>query len=164
MKWNIFRCLNKLIKNINCLQKMKYFSQGLVRKTSEFKPDSSREVTECVCVCVCVCTHALVVQSCQTLWDPMDYNPLGSSVHGISQARILEWIAIPFSRGSSQPRDWTWVSYIAGGFFIVWGTREIQGTNTWANYKKARRARMPSGDGETSQRLAMTTLRWVGER
>ena len=44
--------------------------------------------------------------------------------HGISQARILEWVAIPFSRGSSQPRDQTWVSCLAGGFFTIWATRE----------------------------------------
>ena len=42
----------------------------------------------------------LVAQSCRTLWDPMDYNPPGSSVHGIFQARILEWVAITFSEGS----------------------------------------------------------------
>ena len=47
-----------------------------------------------------------------------------SSVHGILQARILEWVAIPFSRGSSWPRDWTWVSCIAGRFFTIWGSRE----------------------------------------
>ena len=43
-------------------------------------------------------------------WDPMDCSPLGSSVHGILQARIMEWVAKPFSRASSQPRDWIWVS------------------------------------------------------
>ena len=53
-----------------------------------------------------------VAQSCPTLCDPMDY-----TVHGILQARILEWVAFPFSRGSSQPRDRTQVSCIAGGFF-----------------------------------------------
>ena len=47
----------------------------------------------------------LVAYSCPTLYKPMDYNPPGPSVHGILQARILEWVAIPFSRGSSQPRD-----------------------------------------------------------
>ena len=47
----------------------------------------------------------LVTQSCLTLFDPMDYSTPGSSVHGTFQARILEWVAIPFSRGSSQPRD-----------------------------------------------------------
>ena len=51
-------------------------------------------------------------------------NPPGSSVQGISQARILEWVAISFSRGSSWPRDWTSVSPTAGRFFTVWGTRE----------------------------------------
>ena len=55
-----------------------------------------------------------VTQSCLTLWDPMDCSPLGSSVHGTLWARILEWVAIPLSRGSSQPRDTTWVSHIAG--------------------------------------------------
>ena len=68
-------------------------------------------------------SHVLVAQSCQTLCDPMDDSPSGSSVHGILQARILEWVALPFSKGSSQPRDWTQVSCIAGGFFTVWATR-----------------------------------------
>ena len=52
-------------------------------------------------------------------YDSMDYSPPGSSGHGILQARILEWVAIPFSRGSSQPRDQTSVSHIAGRFFTV---------------------------------------------
>ena len=52
-----------------------------------------------------------VTQLCPTLCNPMDY-----TVHGILQARILEWVAFPFSRGSSQPRDQTQVSHIAGGF------------------------------------------------
>ena len=69
----------------------------------------------------CARMHA---QSCLTLCNPMDCSPPGSSVHGIFQARILEWIAIPFSRGSSQPKDWTWVSHIAGRFFAIWATRE----------------------------------------
>ena len=66
----------------------------------------------------------LVTQSCPTLFDPMDYSLPGSSVHEILQARILEWIAISFSRRASQPREWTQVSHIAGRFFIVWATRE----------------------------------------
>ena len=53
-----------------------------------------------------------IAQSCLILCDLMDY-----TVHGILQARILEWVAVPFSRGSSQPRDQTQVSHIAGGFF-----------------------------------------------
>ena len=65
----------------------------------------------------------LVAQSCPTLWDPMDCSPPDSSVHWILQARIQEWLAISFSRGSSQPRDWTQVSHITGRFFTVWATR-----------------------------------------
>ena len=59
----------------------------------------------------------LVAQSCLTLCDPMDCSPPGSSVHGISQARILEWVVLPFIRGPSQCRDQTQVSHIADGFF-----------------------------------------------
>ena len=62
-------------------------------------------------------------QSCLTLCDPLDYSPPGSSVHGILQARILGWVAMPFSRGSFQPRDRTGVS-CAGEFFTSWATRE----------------------------------------
>ena len=65
-----------------------------------------------------------VAQSCSTLCDPMDCSWPASSVHGILQARILEWVDIPFSRGSSQPRDQTQVSCIAGGFLTV--LREAQ--------------------------------------
>ena len=64
-----------------------------------------------------------IAQLCLTLCNPMDYSPPGSSVHGIIQARILEWVAISFSRGSSQPRDQTWVSCTEGRFFTVWATR-----------------------------------------
>ena len=60
-----------------------------------------------------------VSQSCPTLCSPIHY-----TVHGILQARILEWVAFPFSRGSSQPRDQTRVSYIAGRIFINWAIRE----------------------------------------
>ena len=58
--------------------------------------------------------------SCARLFATHGFSPPGSSVHGIFQARILEWIAIYFSRGSSQPRDRSWVSCIAGRFFTVW--------------------------------------------
>ena len=53
------------------------------------------------------CGSVLVAQSCPTLCDPMNYSPPGSSVHGILQARVLEWVATPSSRASSQPRDRT---------------------------------------------------------
>ena len=64
----------------------------------------------------------LVAQSCPILCDPTNCSLPGFSVHGILQARILEWIAIPFSRGSSWPRDRSLVSCIAGRFFTVWAT------------------------------------------
>ena len=67
-----------------------------------------------------------VVQSCATFCDPMDCNLPGSFIQGIFQARILEWAAISFSSGSSQPRDWTQVSCIAGRPFTIWSTRETQ--------------------------------------
>ena len=67
-----------------------------------------------------------VAQSCRTLCDHMDY-----TVHRILQARILEWVAFPFSQGPSQPRDQTHVSHIASRFFTSWATREPQYT-PWA--------------------------------
>ena len=70
-------------------------------------------------------TFYVCAQSCLTLCDSMDCSPPGSSVHGIFQARILEWVATPFSQGSSWPRDWTHVSCvscIAGRFFTHWAT------------------------------------------
>ena len=70
---------------------------------------------------------AEVAQSCPTLCDPMDCNLLGFSVHGILQARILEWITISFSRGSSWPRARTRVSHIRGRRFNLWATREANG-------------------------------------
>ena len=59
------------------------------------------------------CLHAKLLQSCLSLCDPMDHSPPGSSVHGILQARTLEWVAISSSRGSSQPRFQTHVSYVS---------------------------------------------------
>ena len=61
-----------------------------------------------------------LAQSCLILCNTMDCSPSGSSVHGILQARILAWVAIPFSRGSSQAGDWTQVSCTAGRFFTIW--------------------------------------------
>ena len=79
--------------------------------------------------------HSLVPESesvscslmSDSLWPHGLYRPPGSSVHGVLQARILEWVAISFSRGSSQPREWTWVSYTVGRFFTIWATREAHG-------------------------------------
>ena len=74
--------------------------------------------------CTLLASKVLVAQSCPTLCDPMNCSPPGSSVQGILQAGTLEWVAISFSRGSSQPRDWTQVSWIAARFFTFWATRE----------------------------------------
>ena len=83
-------------------------------------------VSACVHVFVWMCkvkwsdSHSALFDS---LW-PVDCSPPGSSVCGIFQARILEWVAMPFPRGSSQSKDQTWISCIEGGFFTVWATRE----------------------------------------
>ena len=85
----------------------------------------------CVCVCVCVytyiyiCSAGLVTKLCPTLYDLMNYTPPGFSAHGILQARILKWVALSFSRGSSQPRNQTRVSCMAGKFFSSLATREV---------------------------------------
>ena len=71
-----------------------------------------------------ICLLSEVAQSCPTLCDPMDCSLPGSSVHGILQAVVLEWIAISFSRGPSQPRARTQVSRIVYRLFTVWATRE----------------------------------------
>ena len=68
-----------------------------------------------------------VTQLCPTLCDPMDCSLQGSSVHGIFQARVLEWVAISFSRESSRLRDRTWVSHIAGRCFTVWANYTVHG-------------------------------------
>ena len=78
----------------------------------------------------CSCIHLKLFRVCESLscvWlcDPMDCSLPGSSVHGVLQARILEWVAIPFSRGSFWPGDWTWVSCIVGRFFTIWTTKEL---------------------------------------
>ena len=69
---------------------------------------------------ICVLGHSAVSDSLR----PHGLQPTRLSVHGILQARILEWVAMPSSRGSSQPRDWIQVSHIVGGFFTIWATRE----------------------------------------
>ena len=79
-------------------------------------------------------THCSVLEcrsvSCAVLYASVTYglHPTSSSIHGFLQARILE---IPFSRGSSQPRDWTWVSCIGGRCFTIWATREVPGILGW---------------------------------
>ena len=78
----------------------------------------------CISVCVRVCVWAQLLHLCPTLCNPMYFNPSGSSVHGIFPARILVWVAISCSRGSSQPRDQTCVSCIGRWSLYHWTTRE----------------------------------------
>ena len=79
-------------------------------------------------------SEVLVAQLCLTLCNPMNCSPPGSSIHGILQARTLKWIAIPFFKGSSWPRDQTWVFCIAGRFFSVWATKEAPASRHY-NYR-----------------------------
>ena len=76
----------------------------------------------------------LVAQSCPTLCNPVDCSPPGSSVHWVLQARTLEWVATPSSRGSPQPRDGTHVSCTADRFLTSWATREDH-VKTWVFLK-----------------------------
>ena len=83
-------------------------------------PSSHTNILEICFLNMCsICVCAKLLHSCPTFYHPMDCSPPGSSVHGIFQGRILEWVAMPFSRKSSLPRDWTWVFCIAGRFFAL---------------------------------------------
>ena len=88
--------------------------------------DSPNNETMWVTVFYCLSVSVLATQSCLILCNPMDYSLPGSFVHGILQTRILEWVTIPFSRGSSRSRDRTQVLHIAGRFFIIWATKKAQ--------------------------------------
>ena len=84
-------------------------------------------------ICVMQLAVGLVFVDYVWKWKSLKLCPtLCPVVHGILQVRILEWVAFPFFRGSSQPRDQTQVSHIAGGFFTSWGTREAQ--EYWSGY------------------------------
>ena len=93
-----------------------------------------------ICIPLCCC---LVAKLCPSVCDPMDCRPPGSSVHGISQARILEWVTMSFSRGSSWPRDGTHVFCIGRQILYCWATKEAlyssrkdENTNFKKNTKK----------------------------
>ena len=102
--------------------------QNLIASSSWFYPLCIFAVLHCFSTwpsrMISMVTKVKVTQSCLTLCNPMDCSVPDSSIHGILLARILEWVTIPFSRGSSQPRDWTQFSLIAGRFFTVWATSE----------------------------------------
>ena len=107
--WHTWTCVFKF------LVKKKHFGQEKNQYAIDPKGMKGMKVKEMI-----------VAQLCLTLWDPMDCSLPGSSVLGLLQARILEWLAIPFSRGSSQPRDRSSVSCtscVTGRFFSIWATR-----------------------------------------
>ena len=102
-----------------------------------------------------------VTQSCLTVCDPMDCSPPGSSDHGILPARILEWVAISFSRGSSQPRDRTQVSRIEGRCFNLWTTREAPSYHPEASSKQLNRGLKFRGEiwvGDPHLNVTLTIL------
>ena len=116
--------INLLVKRKSVRKGMKFFFRQYFRNSKDMKKKMWNEVA----------------QSCLTLCDPMDCSLLCSPVHGIFQARILEWVAISLSRGSSWPRDQTQVSRTVGRCFTIWATREVvlgwglwvEAAGTWA--------------------------------
>ena len=93
-----------------CLIKQVSLLESCVEEAPLIKPQTVKTILRCV--------RAKSLRLSLTLWDPMDYSPLGSSIQGILQARILEWAAMSFSRGSYLPRDHTHIS-LAGGLFTA---------------------------------------------
>ena len=91
------------------------------------------------------CVYLLGRFSRVRLWDPIDCSPSVSSVHGISQVRILEWVAMLSSKGSSQPWDRTQVSHIAGQFFTIWVTTDWKRKRRWCPQSQIQKAIEGSG-------------------
>ena len=100
--------------------------------------------------------RSLRAQSCPTLCDPTDCGPPGSSVNGIFWARILEWVAMPFSGGSSLPGDWTQVSCTAGRFFTTEPLWKLDLLTRWPVYKKEY-----AGKTEGKRRREWQRMRWL---
>ena len=117
------------IENTGEEEALHYFCR---RPCFYLKPHS-RSVTVICLIRMSVLAKSL--QSCPTLCNRVDCSPPDSSVHGVLQVRILKWVTMPSSRGSSHPRDWTQVFCIADGFFTVWATREtlLYHTPLWYN-------------------------------
>ena len=107
------------------------------------------------------------------LWDPVDCSSPGSSVHGVLQARILEWVAMPSSRGSSWPKDWTRVSCIAGGFFTAEPPGKPSFWSTWKQqveviflenvYKKPRKISEPKASRVPNNSLTRNSLEHLNQ-
>ena len=105
-----------------------------------------------------------VAQSCLTVCDPMDCSIPGFSVHGIFQARVLEWGAISFSRGSSRPSEWTWFSHTAGRCFTLWASREAlkdRGDTQRKSLKKEEGGLAAKAPCKYSQTLGRSEIMWV---
>ena len=116
----VSRCLEQ---NLNVTSLTSWWSEGSM-KSFEKSTEKQKVLTRSIILCHSVWLNATtrevkVAQSCPTLRDHMDY-----TVRGILETRTLEWLAVPFSRGSSQPKDRTQVSRIAGRRFTLWATRE----------------------------------------
>ena len=129
--WNNICIPNKSLHGISSDIKPSKKSQGLYVPSSWENSISLTDITNHFLTTSCCCCW--VAKSCLTLCDPTDCSPPGSSVHGILQARILEWVAISFSRGSSRPRDWTCVSCLScTGKQILyhWVTWEVRRTSS----------------------------------
>ena len=148
---------------------------GLVSKMNkaQFLTIGSLEVQGGRCTVVILCDEhrkkeSEVAQSCPILCDPEDYSLPGSSVHGILQARILEWVTISFSRGSSRPRDRAQVSYIGGRRFNLWPTREARDEHNNSSFRVSEWGKDSLSGEEQSWRMLMQreggTAFWVGGR
>ena len=120
------------------------------------------EVSRWPAFCVCV----LVTQACHTLCNPRDCSLPGSSVHGILQARALEWVAISYSRGSSPHRDQTQVSFITGRFFTIWATREDQNSPIFEMHLKGHVCFLDATFWEVQKSWPISRRKWCksGER
>ena len=113
LEWNLFICRGLTVKRISPFNLCLYFPSVSFSSPS-FSVLLDRGVT-----CYIYIQEALVPQSCPTLCNLMDCSPQGFSVHGILQVRILEWVAIPFSRGFSQLEDSIRTSFIAGRLYCL---------------------------------------------
>ena len=116
------------------------------------------------------CCWCLVSKSCLSLCNHMDCSPLGSPVHGISQARILEWVSVSFSRGSSWPRDRTWVSCTGGRVLYDWaseGEKDLKRkTASWKQREKTNQQTTTTKHTITTEFICTVWLKiaavWVG--
>ena len=103
-----------------CVPRLGHQTRGRGKRLTEKNIKTRKERQKCVCCCCCF----LVSKSCPTYCNPMGCSPPGSSVQGTFQAGILELVVISFSRGSSWPRDWTWISWGSWIGRWIWATRE----------------------------------------